>query len=247
MKEILNHKSIRKYKDKKISKEILNEILQAGVRGSNTGNMQAYSIIVIDNPEIKEKLAPLHFNQPMIKNSAVTLTFCADYNRFTKWCIQRNANPGYDNFMSFLCSAIDATIVAQNVCIAAEKHGLGICYLGTDLYNTDKVIDVLKLPKGVIPITTVTIGYPNEKPELTERLPLEAVIHYNEYNDYSAEQINKLYKEKEELQINKDFVKENNKENLAQVFTDIRYTKENNVTFSKLLLNTLKKQGFMNN
>ena len=242
---ILSHRSIRKYKEKSIEPQLLKSVLEAGIMASTTGNMQVYSVIVTTDEEIKTQLSPAHFNQSMVKKAPVVLTFCADFNRFNKWCLQRNATPGYDNFLSFMTAAIDALLVAQNVCIAAEANGLGICYLGTTTYNADKIIDTLKLPRGVIPITTVTIGYPDETPELTERLPLEAVIHENVYHDYSQNDIDRLYSEKENLEINKQFVKENSKETLAQVFTDVRYSKKDNEHFSKVLLEVLKRHGFI--
>ncbi|MCT4588054.1 MAG: NADPH-dependent oxidoreductase [Carboxylicivirga sp.] len=240
-----NHRTIRKYTDEAVSDELLKDILEAGVRASTTGNMQVYSVVVTKDEAMKEKLAPCHFNQPMIKQAPVTLTFCADFNRFNLWCKQNNAEPGYDNFLSFVTAAIDALLVAQNVCVAAEAKGLGICYLGTTTYLADKIIDILNLPKGVVPVTTVTLGYPDEKPEQADRLPLEAVVHYEKYNDYSEEKINDLYAEKEGLAANKSFVEENNKESLAQVFTDVRYKKADNEHFSGVLLEVLKKQGFM--
>lgn len=243
---LLNHKTIRKYTSQAINSTLLNQILEAGTRASTTGNMQVYSVVVTQAQEMKEKLAPCHFNQPMIKQAPVVLTFCADYNRFNKWCKLSSAEPGYDNFMSFVCGAIDAVLVAQNVCIAAETKGLGICYLGTVLYNADKIIDVLKLPKGVVPVATVTLGYPDENPEQTDRLPLDAVVHYETYHDYTDEDIKNMHYEKEQLPCNIAFVKENGKNTLAQVFTDVRYTKKDNVTFSKVLLDVIEKQGFMN-
>jgi hypothetical protein len=122
---------------------------------------------------------------------------------------------------------------------------LGICYLGTTTYMAHKIIEVLNLPKGVVPVTTVTIGWPAEIPEQPERLPLEAVIHKETYKDYSKEMIEFFYSEKEERTDSKQFVSENGKETLAQVFTDVRYKKEDNVHFSKVLLRVLKDQGFM--
>ncbi len=240
-----NHRTIRKYSDKNIDDELLNEILEAGIRASTTGNMQVYSIIVTRDDEKKKELAPFHFGQPMVTGAPVVLTFCADFNRFNKWCRQRNAEPGYDNFLSFMTAAIDALLVAQNVCVAAESKGLGICYLGTTTYMADKIIRQLQLPKGVVPVTTVTLGYPAEDPGLTDRLPLEAVVHYESYKNYSTSDIDKYYSEKEALEENKTFVKENNKETLAQVFTDVRYKKADNEHFSKVLLDVLKKQGFL--
>jgi nitroreductase len=243
---LFQHRSIRKYRTENIPEEILSRILEAGSRASTTGNMQVYSVIVTTDQEIKHELAPCHFNQAMVTEAPVILTFCADFNRFVKWCNLRNADPGYDNFLSFMTAAIDAILAAQNVCIAAEDYGLGICYLGTTTYMAEKIIKVLDLPSGVVPVTTVTLGYPAEKPELTDRLPMEAIIHREKYQDYSPEQINNLYSDKEALEVNRQFVTENNKENLAQVFTDIRYTRKDNIAFSKALLQVLEKQGFMN-
>jgi hypothetical protein len=181
----------------------------------------------------------------MITEAPVVLTFCADFNRFNKWCILRNAQPGYNNFLSFFTAAIDALLVAQTFCIAAEAKGLGICYLGTTIYTADKIIEVLKLPKGVVPVTTVTLGWPSGKPEQVDRLPLEAVIHKETYKDYSTASIENYYKQKEERADSQQFVLENNKETLAQVFTDVRYKNEDNDYFSKILLQVLKDQGFM--
>jgi len=240
-----NHRTIRKYTEKLLDDALLNEILEAGVRASTTGNMQVYSIVVTKDKAKKEQLAPCHFNQPMIKQAPVTLTFCADFNRFNLWCKQNNAEPGYDNFLSFVTAAIDALLVAQNVCVAAESKGLGICYLGTTTYMADKIIDVLELPKGVVPITTVTIGYPDENPTQVDRLSLDALVHYETYKDYSADKISELYREKEGLEENIAFVAENERETLAQVFTDVRYKKADNEHFSKVLLEVIKKQGFL--
>lgn len=239
-----SHRTIRKYTGQNIDSGLLRKILEAGTMASTTGNMQVYSIVVTTRDDLKEALAPAHFNQPMVRQAPVVLTFCADFNRFNKWCLQRKAEPGYDNFLSFITAAIDALLVAQNVCVAAESEGLGICYLGTTTYNARQIIDTLQLPKGVVPVTTVTLGYPAEEPGLTDRLPLEAVVHYETYKDYSDEAIDRLYHEKENLELYKGFVKDNQKETLAQVFTDVRYKKADNEYFSKALLEVLKEQGF---
>lgn len=242
---LLNHRTIRKYKDDPIPTPILDYILEAGTRASTTGNMQLYSIIVTTDNGIKEELSPCHFNQAMIREAPVVLTICADFNRFIHWCLLNKAEPGYNNFLSFFTAAIDAVLVAQNVSVAAEDAGLGICYLGTTTYMAEKIIEVLDLPKGVVPITTLTIGYPDEWPELTDRLPLEAVIHREKYQDYSDADIHNHYQEKELMATYQEFIKENKKETLAQVFTDVRYKKEDNILFSKALLKVLEEQGFM--
>lgn len=244
---LLNHRTIRKYKPDPIPAQILQYILEAGTRASTSGNMQVYSIIVTTDPQIKTELSPCHFDQPMVREAPLVLTFCADFNRFNRWCRLRGAVPGFDNFLSFFTAATDALLVAQNVCVAAEDAGLGICYLGTTTYMAHKIIDVLELPPGVVPVTTVTAGYPDESPGRTDRLPLDAVVHHQKYTDYSDQDIDSHYREKELITTYQAFVKENNKESLAHVFTDVRYKKEDNLLFSRSLLDVLKKQGFMNN
>jgi nitroreductase len=243
---LLNRRTIRKYLSKPVDDVTINEILTAGCRASTTGNMQLYSIIITRDDKKKNELAPLHFNQKMVTEAPVLLTFCADFNRFNKWCIIRNAEPVYDNFLSFITAAIDTLLVAQTVCIAAESKGMGICYLGTTTYMAHKIIGVLKLPKGVVPVTTVTIGWPAENPEQQDRLPLEAIVHQEIYKDYNKTAIDRFYSEKEGRSDSKQFVVENKKETLAQVFTDVRYKKADNVHFSKVLLKVLHDQGFMN-
>lgn len=245
METIKNRRTIRKYKQQEINPDLLNELLEVSGRAPTMGNLQLYSVIITKDKEMKEKLSPTHFNQPMVKNAPVVLTFCADFNRTTRWCECRDAEPGYDNFLSFINAASDVLLLTQNFCNLAEQKGLGTCYLGTTIYNAEAIIDILKLPKLVIPIATITVGYPDEAPEQSDRLPLNAFIHNEVYNNYSAKDIDTLYAPKEALPENKHFVEINNKETLAQIFTDIRYTKNANEAISKALLDTLRKQGFL--
>ena len=243
---IKNRRTIRKYKQKDVSSELLNELLEEAFRASTMGNMQLYSVVVTRSSEMKAKLAPAHFNQPMVKGAPVVLTFCADFNRFSKWCRFRQAEPGYDNPISFLNAASDALLVTQNFCTLAEAHGLGICYLGTTIYNPDQIIEILRLPKLVMPVATITVGYPDEMPMQTDRLPLDGILHEEVYVDYTEQDIDRIYAAKESLPENRKFVEENGKETLAQVFTDVRYKKADNEYMSEVLRRTLRLQGFDN-
>ena len=237
---IKNRRTIRKYKKEDVSSELLNGLLEEAFRASTMGNMQLYSVVVTRDKQMKEKLAPAHFNQPMVTTAPVVLTFCADFNRFSKWCRCRKAEPGYANPISFLNATSDALLVTQNFCTLAEAHGLGICYLGTTIYNPDKIIDILQLPELVVPVATITVGYPAECPPQTDRLPLTGII----YEDYTPERIDEIYAYKESLPENHHFIAENGKETLAQVFTDVRYKKADNEYMSEVLIKTLEKQGF---
>ncbi len=239
------HRTIRKYKTNNVPDDVVNDILECGIRSSNTGNMQLYSIIVTRNIEKKAELAPLHFNQPMVMEAPLLITICFDINRFKIWCSVNDANADFSGLLWLLNGTIDSSILAQNICVAAESYGLGICYLGTTLYNAADIGKVLNLPIGVIPITTLTVGYPEVVPELTDRLSVDSVIHYEEYKDYSSEAIREMYEYKENLELSKKFVIENNKENLAQVFTDVRYKSADSLFFSQKLLAMLREQGFV--
>ena len=237
-------RTIRKYAQRDIDSDLLERLLTAGTRASTTGNMQIYSIIVTRDQEMKKRLAPAHFNQPMVTEAPVMLTFCADFNRFNLWCRQREAEPGYDNFMSFMTAAIDSLLAAQTICNAAEEEGLGICYLGTATYNADRIIEVLELPLGVVPVATVTLGWPAQVPEQPDRLPLEAVVHYEKYHDFTLDLIDCLYRDKEARTDSQQFIAANGKETLAQVFTDVRYKKADNEYFSGKFLEVIRRQGF---
>ena len=245
MESIKNRRTIRKYKDQDISNQLLTELLTDSFRASTMGGMQLYSVVVTREKVMKEKLAPFHFNQPMVTQAPVVLTVCADFNRFSLWCKQREAVPGYDNFLSFMNAATDALLVTQNFCTLAEENGLGICYLGTTIYNPEPIIELLKLPRLVIPVATITVGYPDECPEQPDRLPVSGIIHEEYYHDYTPDNIEQIYAYKESLPVNKQFVEENKKETLAQVFTDVRYRKSDNECMSEKLMEVLKKQGFL--
>lgn len=246
IREIFEHRSIRSYKADAIPDDVMTRLLEAGSRASNTGNMQIYSIIVTTDPAIKEELSPCHFNQPMVKQAPAVLTFCADVRRFSMWCRQNGAEPGYDNFVWFINGATDALLASQNVSLAAESEGLGICYLGTTVYTADKIAEILRLPTGVVPVTTVVMGYPDSVPPLTDRLPLEGVVHYQRYKDYTPEDITGIWRQREASEETQKLLEINKMPNLATIFTKSRYKTEDNLTFSRKYFETLKKQGFFN-
>lgn len=224
---------------------MLSSLLNDAARTQTMGNLQLYSVVVTRSEEGKQKLMPAHFNQPMVTGAPVVLTVCADYRRTTRWCEERKAVPGYDNFLSFINAAIDALLYTQTFCNLAEEAGLGLCYLGTTVYMPKMIIEALGLPKLVMPVATLTIGWPDENPALSDRLPVEAFVHDEHYHDYSAADIDKYYKVRESLPENKHFVEINKKETLAQIFTDIRYTKADCEAMSRGMLDALEMQGFL--
>ena len=241
----LSRHSFRNFSDKELSEELLNSILTRALKAPTTGNMQLYSVIVNRDKEMIEKLGPVHFNQPAVKNAKVLLTVCADFNRFTRWCEIKKADAGFDNFLSFTSAFADALILAQQIVTVAEMEGLGTCYLGTVTYNASQIAEILELPELTVPVACIALGWPEGEPEVTERLGLEAVVHQEKYRKDSDEEIVRLFKVKDEFPANAKFVSENNKENLAQVFAEVRYPRQMNEDFSVSFLDFLKKQKFL--
>lgn len=236
-----NRRTIRRYTDKHVPDELLRDMLLKASHAPTTGNMQLYSVIVSRGKETISALSPAHFNQPQLTGCDVVLTFCADLNRFTRWCQERDADPAYDNLQSLMAAILDTVAVTQQFITIAEQHGLGTCWLGTTTYNAGEIAHILNLPPRVIPIATITVGYPDEKPADCGRLPVEAFIHEETYHDYSPQDIDRLYAEKEARPDSMQFVKENNLDTLAQVFTNVRYPRVNNELFSKKLADFLNK------
>ncbi len=245
MKTILTRRTIRKYSDREVSEELLNRLMNEAARTQTMGNLQLYSVVVTHSKEMKERLAPAHFNQPMVTAAPVVLTVCADFNRTSFWAKCRKAEPGYDNFLSFINAATDALLYTQTLCCLMDEEGLGYCYLGTTVYQPQQIIDILRLPRLVMPVATLTVGWPDEEPPLSDRLPLESFVHQETYHDYLGADIDTYYKYKEELEDNRHFVEINHKETLAQVFTDIRYTRKDNEAMSEGLIDALIRQGFL--
>lgn len=240
----LNRRTIRKYTSEKISDETLCEMIKEASHAPTTGNMQLYSVVTTRTQEGKAKLSPAHFKQPSVMGCDVVLTFCADFNRFVKWCEASDAQPGYDNFQSFMTAVLDTALFAQQFCTIAEMRGYGCCYLGTTTYNAPQISEALNLPDRVVPVTTITLGVPAEEAQLSDRLPVDAILHHECYNNYNDISIREFYAEKEARDDSRKFVTENNKSTLAQVFTDVRYTKEANETFSKIYLDFIKSKRF---
>lgn len=241
--QLLSHRSIRKYLDRPIPEEVMNRIIECGGRASNTGNMQIYSVVVTQDPAIRKPLCDLHFGQG--STAPAMLTVCVDINRYHHWCRQRGCDEPYGNFLWLLSGVIDASLFAQNLCVAAESEGLGFCHLGTVLYNAKGIADLLHLPKGVMPVIALSMGYPDGQPELSERLPLQGIMHRETYQDYTDADIDRVHQLREEFPFNQEMVRTNNTRNLAEIFTKLRYPHDSNVAISRALMDYARQFGFM--
>lgn len=243
--QMATRRSVRRYTAEQVSDECLQQLLTAAERTQTMGNLQLYSVVITRSDEMKQRLAPCHFNQPMVTEAPVVLTFCADYARVSAWCRHRSAEPGYENFLSFVNTATDALLYCQTFCTLAEAAGLGLCFLGTTIYQPNGIIDALHLPELVMPVATITLGYPDEHLPQTDRLPITAIMHQEHYALPTLEDINRDYAAKEALPENLKFTRENGKQTLAQVYTDVRYTQQTCEAMSKELLSALRRQKFL--
>lgn len=240
-----NRVTVRNYSGKTISDDMITDIIQRAMHAPTCGNMQLYSVIITRDKDMKEKLAKQHFNQPASTGCDIILTICADFNRFSRWCEISDAKPCYANFHSFMMAATDAIILAQQITTIAEMEGLGTCYLGTVNYNAKEISELLELPDLVVPVASLSLGYPAGEATQPERLSAKAFIHHERYRKDSDEDIAMLYKGIDENPENKFFVKENNKKSLAQVFTDIRYPESTNLEVSKTYSDLLREKKYL--
>jgi nitroreductase len=251
---IHHHRSIRQYKPDPVPPDVLAEILEAGLRASSSGNMQTYSIIVTRDKTLREQLYTAHMEQSMVLDAPLFLTFCADFHRMRRWLrISDAPDDSFGNLMGFMVAAIDAILVSQNVALAAESRGLGICYLGSTLAHCDQIGRILCLPENVVPVVGFSLGYPAEDPAPRDRLPLAGLVHHETYHDYGDDQIRDIYREREvkgwqRYMTNPDLrrrVEELGITNLAQVYAMAKYTRASHEEFSRHILDYLKEQGFM--
>lgn len=239
-----NRKSIRRFSNREVSDEMLDEIFELASHAPNTGNMQLYSVVVNREGDTRKQLEACHFNQPASTGATVLVTVCADINGFSRWASLSDAKAGFNNLLGFLSSMTDAVILAQQIVTIAEMKGLGTCYLGTVTYNADKISKLLRLPSGVVPVACIALGWPEEGGVESERLLPSFWVHKEHYRDDSDAEIRKAYGVKDEFGPNQTFIKENGKETLAQVFCDVRYPRKMNEEVSAMLESFLKEKGF---
>lgn len=252
LESIHSHRSIRKYLSKPIEPEKLDRVLDAAVRASSSGNMQAYSIIVTKDQGLRQELLNPHFGQEMVTEAPVLLTFCADFHRMRRWLKLKDADDNFDNFMSFMIAAIDATLAAQTAAIAAEAEGLGLCYMGTTLASCDQIARILKCPENVVPVVGYSLGYAAESPPMRDRLPTNALVHRETYRALEDDDILSAYAARETAGWDRymsspdlrRLIEESGVENLAQVYTKVKYTRESHLHYSKTVLDELKARSF---
>jgi hypothetical protein len=146
---------------------------------------------------MKDTLCRICFEQPFIKSAPLVLVFNADQNRNRKWVEQFGGHFHFDGPAYLGKGFCDALIAAQNIVIAAEGLGLGSVYVGSVLNRARDVRQALNYPRYVVPVVLLAIGRPKKRPKVSPRLPLRSIVHEESYQDFSAEDIQNIYREKE--------------------------------------------------
>lgn len=180
--QIYRHYSARAYKPEPVPASLVETVVAAGQRASTSSNLQTYSVVAVRDTAKIEKLAELCGNQKHIPQAPVFLAWCADLSRLDRVCVRRGYAQVTDYVESFLVAAVDAALAMQNVALAAESLGLGMCYIGAIRNHPRKVIELLALPRLVFPISGMTLGWPAAPPFIRPRLPLNAVLHWEHYD-----------------------------------------------------------------
>ncbi len=182
IKLLKSHCSIRKFSDQPIAPEILEELLTAGQAAATSSFIQATTVIRVSNPETRQKLVEYSGGQRYVASAAEFLVFCADLSRAGMCCDKQNVEQEKGFTEHFIIATVDVALMAQNVTIAAESLGLGICYIGGLRNNPQGVSELLDLPDQVYPVFGYCLGYPDQKVDLRPRLPLSVVLKQEQYN-----------------------------------------------------------------
>ena len=192
------HRSIRSYKPDAIDPALVEQVLADSIAGSSSsGNLNSVSIVLTRDAERKRRLYELHFEQPMVLQAPLVVTFCADWFRTREWLRRRGARDNFDNLIGYHVAAFDAMIVAQNACLGFQAHGLGICYMGTTLHSMTEIAAFLALPDTCVPVTAMVVGWPAEDPAKRDRLPLSAIVHDERYHPPTADELEATYAQRE--------------------------------------------------
>ena len=158
---ILSRRSIRKYLDKDVPRDVLDKIMEAGRQSPSAANRQPYHFIVVTNNEIKKELSGLFSG--FLKNAPIVIVGCANPNALLtgKWAI------------------IDTTIALQNMVLSAWSLGIGSCWIGA--FNEQKVKDKLQIPENYKVVALLPLGYPVEDPKPRKKKEKSTLFSFNKF------------------------------------------------------------------
>jgi len=240
---MLRHRSIRRFTEEPVGEALLREIVECGLRASNTGNMQLYSVIATREEPRRSQLLQLHYGQ--CATAPLLLTICTDVHRYHRYCQVNQCDEPYGNLLWWASALVDASLFAQNLGLAAEARGLGFCHLGTVMYNTAQIAALLECPEGVVPVITLALGHPAEEGRMSERIGPEGVLHSEVYHPYTDDDIRRIHAVRDTDPFNQEMVRQNGTRNYCEIFTTKRYPRQMNEEVSAKLEAFLRGSGMM--
>jgi len=236
---ILNHRSTRNFDPNyDIPKEQVDLILRSGQRASTSASLQMYTIIEIPKEMRTDEILPCG-PQQFIRDASFFCIIYSDLHRINEIVRIQGSEPYPVTAIPLTMGVFDAGIMAQNMVIAAESMGYGVCFCGAcgDTFSTQR--ELLKLPKHLIPITGLAIGKPLDEPQIKPRYPSSFVFHRGEYKKYSREELEEAI----DL-MSKELSKINNREIDWQKRVEERFTQGWAERRETIRIQTLREQGF---
>lgn len=194
---MMKRRTVRVFEDREIPEEIIEKLLDVAIQAPSGGNLQPLSIILVRNPEGKKKLADLSGGQPWVIKAPLTMIFCIDFYRIKKWSeLSKTDFKGEEALNHFLIAYADVMVAAQNVVILAESLGLGSVYIGSIQHEIDETRKYFEIPKYVLPIMLLSLGFPKSIPSSIPKLKKEVIFHHEKYHISKEEEIRKAFDEK---------------------------------------------------
>ncbi len=189
--DLLNsHRSIRRFTDAPVPADTLTAVITAAQAAASSSFLQGVTIIRVTDPDKRVALREVAGGQRYVEEAPEFLVFCADLSRSMRCCEQHGGEAAKGLTEQFIIATVDTALYAQNLVVAAESVGLGICYIGALRNNPARVTELLDLPQQVYPVFGLCLGYPDQDPEVKPRLPLSVILKQNSYStDGEAEAI----------------------------------------------------------
>lgn len=183
------HSSIRRYEDKQLSREEVSELIEAAQHAASSNFVQSYSVVWVTDLDKRKKLAELSNNPTQMLGAGAVFLLCVDFNRLIHAGKMNNESIVFDNVENLLVGVTDVSLFAQNLALAAESKGYGICYIGGVRNEMEAISELVELPYGVFPAYGLTVGVPAESNEVKPRLPVDAILHENTYDEVKYDRL----------------------------------------------------------
>lgn len=201
MKQLWARKSVRIFEEKLIADDLKQQILQSAIQAPTAGNQVLYTILDIQNKELKEKLAVSCDNQSFIAKAPLVLVFVADCRRWHDAYVEAGAECRDPGVGDLILACQDTLIAAQNTVVAAESLGIGSCYIGDIIENKEDVTEMLHLDEWTFPVCMVVYGWPTQQQKERKkpnRFDEKYIVQTDTYRRLTPEQHREMYKQRSE-------------------------------------------------